>query len=130
MNEKGDVGKIWALAAAKERGDTQLAEYLDRKLSESVTLREDGKGGTFADEVSTMMAICYAMAKLTVVNYLHEAIANGPPEYTFRGPLLDWAPYPEILVPRAWSNGKYLDLVLYGGCDGRLQMKMAKQKYR
>ncbi|KAL2823620.1 hypothetical protein BDW59DRAFT_163198 [Aspergillus cavernicola] len=120
MHEKGDVGKVWALAAAKERGDTELVHYLEKVMTESVILKSDGKGGVFADEMSTMMAICYAMANLVGLNYMREVVENGPPEYTFQGPLLAEAPYPEIIVAKAWSNGRDLELVLYDGVDSKV----------
>jgi hypothetical protein len=86
-------------------------------MTESVVLKSDSRGGTFAEDMSTMMAICHAMAKLVGVNYMREVVDNGPPEYTFHGPLLAEAPYPEIIVAKAWSNGQDLELVLYDGVD-------------
>jgi hypothetical protein len=43
------------------------------------------------------------------------AVLRGPPEGVFRGPVLDRASYPDVLVARAWSDGEDLSLVLYAG---------------
>lgn len=55
-------------------------------------------------------------------------IAQGPPENVFKGPILDEAPFPDVLVAKAYSHdGEGLDLVLYPGKEsGRFQLGFAR----
>ncbi|KAF4428589.1 Linalool dehydratase/isomerase [Colletotrichum fructicola] len=49
---------------------------------------------------------------------LANATLHGPPENALQGPLLEEAPFPDVLVAKAYSNdGKQLDLVLYNGAE-------------
>ncbi len=58
-------------------------------------------------------------------------ISKGPPENVFKGPILYEAPFPDVLVAKAYSHdGEGLDLVLYPGKEsGRFQLGFARLKY-
>ena len=43
-------------------------------------------------------------------------ITKGPPANVFKGPILEDAPFPDVLIAKAYSaDGEGLDLVLYPG---------------
>lgn len=55
-------------------------------------------------------------------------ITQGPPENVFKGPVLDTAPFPDVLVAKAYAHdGDSLDLVLYPGKEaGRFQLEFKR----
>jgi hypothetical protein len=57
-------------------------------------------------------------------------ITKGPPEHVLNGPILDEAPFPDVLVAKAYSqDGESIDLVLYPGKDaGKFQIGFARLK--
>lgn len=47
-------------------------------------------------------------------------ISKGPPQNVLEGPVLDEAPFPDVLVAKAWSHdGEGMELVLYPGKEAR-----------
>lgn len=51
-------------------------------------------------------------------------VTKGPPENVFKGPILEEAPFPDVLVAKAWSHdGEGMELVLYPGKEsGKFQL--------
>jgi hypothetical protein len=105
--------------AAKEKGDRDLANHLAASVTAATgPLLSDGCGGTYAANNSTLNNAALANARFNGTNMFVNTLLHGPPEYTFQGPLLADAPYPEVVVAKAWSSGEDLDLVLWDG-DGK-----------
>jgi hypothetical protein len=105
--------------AAKEKGDQDLANHLAASVTAATgPLLSDGCGGTYAANNSTLNNAALANARFNGTNMFVNTLLHGPPEYTFQGPLLADAPYPEVVVAKAWSSGEDLDLVLWDG-DGK-----------
>lgn len=57
-------------------------------------------------------------------------ITAGPPQNVLTGPILDEAPFPDVLVAKAYSpDGETLDLVLYPGkTEGKFELGFARLK--
>lgn len=57
-------------------------------------------------------------------------IAEGPSKNVLNGPILDEAPFPDVLVAKAYSpDGDNLDLVLYPGKEsGKFELGFARLK--
>lgn len=57
-------------------------------------------------------------------------VAQGPPKNVLNGPILDEAPFPDVLVAKAYSHdGEGLELVLYPGKEsGKFQLGFARLK--
>lgn len=57
-------------------------------------------------------------------------ITKGPPENAFKGPILEDAPFPDILVAKAWSHdGEGMELIVYPGKDaGKFQLGFTRLK--
>ncbi|OCK77985.1 hypothetical protein K432DRAFT_427612 [Lepidopterella palustris CBS 459.81] len=123
-------GKSWLWLAAKEKGDKDLADHLSADLRTSAgSMVSDNCGGDYAPNVSTLTNTAFANARFNGVNSFVNTLLHGPPEYTFRGPLLADAPYPEVVVAKAWSDGEGLDLVLYDGVEkGAFELRFERLK--
>ncbi|AXQ29988.1 hypothetical protein D0B54_15480 [Solimonas sp. K1W22B-7] len=105
----GQVG-----AAAAEMGDEEVAQLLrERVRREFRHVREDGV--TRLEGVSTqahaVLLALYAQGR----GRSRSLITQGAPAATLQGPLLLEAPYPEVLVAYADSDGAALELVLRPG---------------
>lgn len=57
-------------------------------------------------------------------------IQKGPPEHIFQGPILSSAPFPSVLVAKAYSkDGESIDLVLYNGNEsGTFPLEFSRVK--
>jgi len=67
------------------------------------------------------------MGQLMRTGDFRRAFAEGPSPEALRGPVLETASYPEVLVARAVSNGDDLDLVFYPGrAEGRQVVGLAR----
>jgi hypothetical protein len=57
-------------------------------------------------------------------------ITKGPPQNVFTGPILEEAPFPDVLVAKAWSHdGEGMELVLYPGKGaGNFQLGFTRLK--
>jgi hypothetical protein len=57
-------------------------------------------------------------------------ISKGPTDNVFNGPILDGAPFPDVLVAKAYSpDGEGLDLVLHPGKEsGKFELGFARLK--
>ena len=118
-NYKGGVGALRAFVAgcAAEFGDDKIRvdaleeldnEYFPVEVTESGAMRNKGLSAT-----SQVVAL---MARLMRHQDLANATLHGPEPTAMQGPLLADAPFPEVLVAKAYSHdAKTLELVLYNG---------------
>lgn len=100
--------------AAAEMGDTELydvlADSLDRQLPPVKS-----NGTRWYDGLSTNMNAMAAVARFNPPGGYRALVTDGPGEAILRGPVLENAAYPEVLVASARSDGADLRLVLYPG---------------
>lgn len=115
-------GLLFAYAAilisAREFGDHELAEAARRSMDQDCGLFEEGGVAGYA-KGSNLSNIWAVEGKLMGTGDFRNSFIHGPPESVFEGPVLAEARYPEVLVAKAFSDGRDLDLVLYPGvADG------------
>lgn len=122
------------MLSATERGDTELAEYLEKSIRSATETVSDGCGGTYIDGLSTFSNAAFAAGIFGGPEDFRNTVDAGPPEHIFEGPLLAEAPYPQVVVAKAWSHdGKNLDIVLYPGQEGvveRVTLSLERLKSR
>ena len=107
-------------AAAKEVGDTEISDLMLEKLDTTHTSRIiDGIQHYEGASVSAHAVIF--CARNMRPNGLHDLIQVGMPEPWQKGPLLEKAEYPNVLVTRAVSDGKALNLKLVPGQNAGLE---------
>ncbi|MDQ2648841.1 MAG: hypothetical protein M3Z03_04750, partial [Actinomycetota bacterium] len=113
---------VMCMAAAREMGDDEMADALQREIDtkfEPVTVN----GTTRYEKASTFSNLGAIVARFNRVGGWAQAVAEGPDPRVLIGPFLDEAPYPQVLVARAHTDGVALDLVLRpGGDPGRYQL--------
>ena len=101
-------------AAAKEVGDTEISDLMLQKLDATHPSQiVDGVQHYEGASVSAHAVIF--CARNMRPNGLHDLIKVGMPKPWQDGPLLEKAEYPKVLVTRAVSDGKALDLKLVPG---------------
>ena len=102
--------------AAAEMGDTELYGILKESLDRQLPPVESN-GALWFDGLSTNMNAMLAVGRFTPPGGYRALIADGPGEATLRGPVLENAAYPEVLVASARSDGADLRLVLRPGAE-------------
>ncbi|KAF5675319.1 linalool dehydratase-isomerase precursor [Fusarium denticulatum] len=87
------------------------AEFGDEKIrSEALEQLDNG--------LSATTQVIALMARLVKQRDLANATLHGPSKEALSGSILEEAPFPEVLVAKAYSEyGKKLDLVVYNGKD-------------
>ena len=111
-------GLLFAYAAvglcAREFGDDELAEAAINAMDQDCgRVVEDGVARY--DGGSGWANLCAIDARIMRTGDFRNAFVKGPPEAVLRGPLLEGAGYPDVLVAKAFSQGENLELVLYNG---------------
>ena len=110
------------MAAAREMGDEEVYEAVkataDEKFAPAV---EDGvfryRGA------STQTNNMFALGRFGRLSGFRDLVVQGWPTKEGRGVVLDEAPYPDVLVARAKSDGQALEIVLRpGGSGGRMRL--------
>ncbi|MCU1692163.1 MAG: hypothetical protein JWM64_1254 [Frankiales bacterium] len=105
------------LGAARERGDADAAEAalraLDRLCSPVVT---DGVGGYAG--ASNAINACVTLDRMLHQGFWRDTVLDPVPDAVLTGPRLATATYPDVLVARAHTDGRSLDLVLQPGRAG------------
>jgi hypothetical protein len=125
-------GQVWVMGqianAAREMGDYAFADTVERTMDRDCGL-EISEGVARYTQASNA-ANCYAiLAKLQRRDDFRTAVCDGPPASTLTGPILEDAPYPDVLVAKAFSRGNDLELVLRPGRGGGIyQIKLARLK--
>jgi hypothetical protein len=106
------------MLGAREFGDDRIAD------AAHAALMADGQptldGGVRRYLAGSNAANSYAvLASLTHCGDFAATFAAGPPPAALAGPVIADAPYPAVLVARAWSDGHGLEAVLLpGGAPG------------
>ena len=111
------MSRVSVMAAAKEHGDNEMADALERSLDRRYeTVRKDGARAYTG--ISSWGNAGHVLARLTTENSMAHLLAGEIPESWKTGPVLGQAAYPDVLVARAVTDGRALDLVLRPGNRG------------
>lgn len=107
------------MAAAREMGDDEVFDALqasvDARFEPVVT-----DGTRRYAKASTQANAMLLLGRCSRRNGFHDLVVRGPDPGVLTGPVLAAAPYPDVLVARAVTDGRVLDLVLRpGGAGGR-----------
>ena len=113
-------GHAFAFAAimvgAREFGDDAIAQAAQNSLD--ADCGREVSGGVRRYVGGSNDANAYAvLGQLMRTGDFRRSFAQGPSAETLRGPVLEDAAYPQVLVARAVSDGEGLDLVVYPGRD-------------
>lgn len=118
-NYKSGEGAIRAYiaAAAAEFGDEKVRQdSLDQLDNEYFPVEATSTGSLRNKGLSATTQVIALMARLVRHEDLANASLHGPEPTALQGPLLNEAPFPEVLVAKAYSpDGVSLDCVLYNG---------------
>ncbi|KAF5013174.1 hypothetical protein FDECE_803 [Fusarium decemcellulare] len=108
---------VYVAAAAAEFGDEAIRQSaIDQVDSEFFPAKTTSTGALVNEGLSASSQAVLLMARLSRHLDLANATVKGPDPVAMSGPLLASAPFPDVLVAKAWSeDGKKLDLVLYPG---------------
>ena len=102
------------LIYAREMGDSEVADAIVRKVQRDFECI-DTNGTISYKNASNRESSHFIQGLLMRGGDVRSMVHDGPPPGTFRGPLLDEASYPDVLVAKAFSDGNDLSLVLYPG---------------
>ncbi|KAI1872775.1 uncharacterized protein JN550_003649 [Neoarthrinium moseri] len=120
-NYRGGEGALRAFiaATAAEFGNEKIRQEALDQLDQIYFPVETTKSGAHYNKgLSTTSQNIALMARLVKHRDLANATLHGPSKHALEGPLLEGAPFPDVLVAKAYSpDGKSLDLVLYNGND-------------
>jgi Linalool dehydratase/isomerase len=113
------------MAAAQEMGDAEMFEAalisLEREHPPKVI-----NGARHLEGVSPMAQGLITMGRMMRHHAWHDLIRHGLPAGVLESPTLAEAPYPDVLVARAVSDGRDLDLELVpGDGPGRVNLRLA-----
>jgi len=118
-NYKAGVGAIRATfaASAAEFGDVEVRDELLRQIDEEYHPPVATKTGALKNKgLSTCFSGQVTRARMMGFQDWVSMITEGPPANVRRGPILEEAPFPEVLVAKAYSrDGDSLELVFYNG---------------
>lgn len=118
-NYKAGEGPLRAFiaATAAEFGDEKVRKEALEQMDEKYFPVETTKSGSLRNKgLSSTTQVIALMARILKCRDLANATLHGPSHNVLTGPLLSDAPFPDVLVAKAYSHtGKDLDLVLYNG---------------
>jgi hypothetical protein len=117
-NYKRGWGHVFGstLASAREFGDEEIADACQRSLDRDCRRVAD-RGVSHYEAASNLANVCAITGRFRRTGDFRSAVLDGPPPEVFRGPLITHAPYPDVLVARAKSDGEKLDVLLYPGAE-------------
>ncbi|NKX86840.1 linalool dehydratase/isomerase domain-containing protein [Nocardia coubleae] len=126
---RSNVGALlWVKAAATELGDTEIAAAAAARLAvEGRPVVERGVRRLAAASVQANLG--QLLAGTGRANAHFDRVNRPLPEAWARGPILDEASYPHVLVARAVTDGAALDLVLLPG-DGAGRFSLGLDRLR
>jgi hypothetical protein len=101
------------MGAAREAGDDDVAETAQTMLDKMC--EPEVKDGVLQYACSNGTNVTIARSRLLRRGDWRSAIVQGPPKSVLTGPLLTEASYPDVLVAKAFSHGRDLELVMYPG---------------
>lgn len=110
------------MALAKEMGDTEYANAAEAMLSE-MHESVSSQGASMLKGVSNWANANHVLARFLEKGALAQLIRFGKPDAWKKGPVLSAAPYPDVLVAKAVSEGESLELVLLPG-DGEKNVQL------
>ena len=94
-----------------------MADALEASLNKRYkTVRNNGARAYTG--ISSWGNAGHVMARFTTPNAMRNLLAGAIPQHWKTGPVLAQAAYPDVLVARAVTDGRALDLVLRPGNDG------------
>jgi Linalool dehydratase/isomerase len=105
------------MAAAREMGDEEIYHGAKQSLEQEFT-PNTVNGARHLDGVSPMAQGIATMGRMLRKHAWHDLVRDGVPDVWLNGPRLEEAPYPDVLVARAVSDGQDLDLELVPGDGG------------
>jgi hypothetical protein len=105
---------IVTLMAARELGDDEYAAAAERTLREHEPIAH-ADGVSRLAEASPMANFYALLGRFGRHSGLRDLVGFGAPAAWRTGPVLAVAPYPDVLVARAVTDGRALDLVLHPG---------------
>lgn len=118
-NYKAGEGPLRAFiaATAAEFGDEKVRKEALEQMDSKYFPVETTKSGSLRNKgLSATTQVIALMARIIKCRDLANATLHGPSHKVLAGPLLEDAPFPDVLVAKAYSHtGKDLDLVLYNG---------------
>jgi hypothetical protein len=114
------LAKAELLWTAAEMGDAELYEQLKSAIDREykATTRNSA---LWYPAGSALANFCLAMARFSPPGAYRGLINNGPGNAVLRGPFLEDAAYPDVMVARATTDGEDLRLVLRPGSDAGRQ---------
>ncbi|KLO80992.1 uncharacterized protein LW93_9240 [Fusarium fujikuroi] len=109
--------RAFIAATAAEFGDEKIRKEALEQLDNVYFPVEATNTGSLRNKgLSATTQVIALMARLVKQRDLANATLHGPSKDALSGPILEEAPFPEVLVAKAYSeDGKKLDLVLYNG---------------
>jgi hypothetical protein len=111
------MSRVSVMASAKEHGDDEMAAALERSLDRRYkTVRKDGARAYTG--ISSWGNAGHVLARFTRKNSMAQLLAGEIPDAWRTGPVLAQAAYPDVLVARAVTDGRALDMVLRPGTHG------------
>jgi hypothetical protein len=102
------------LLAAREMGDDEAAEAIQRSIDERAQ-RETHNGASRYAKLSVWGNLAHTLGRFTRRDTMREMVAYDIPREWATGPRLSATDYPDVLVARAVTDGRALDLVLRPG---------------
>src|SRR6201987_2179378 len=108
---------LWVQTAATELGDTEIAAAAGARIADEGQAVTEGGVRRLAKS-SAQANLGWLMSNCGRANAHYDRVNYGIPDAWARGPILDAADYPEVLVARAVTDGEALDLVLRPGDPG------------
>jgi Linalool dehydratase/isomerase len=112
------------MAAAHEMGDEEIYHAAKQSLEQEFT-PDTVNGARHLDGVSPMAQGIATMGRMLRKHAWHDLVRDGVPDVWLNGPRLEEAPYPDVLVARAVSDGQDLDLELVpGDGGGRVDLRL------
>ncbi|KAF4493293.1 linalool dehydratase-isomerase precursor [Fusarium agapanthi] len=109
--------RAFIAVTAAEFGDEKIRKEALEQLDNVCFPVEATKTGSLRNKgLSATTQVIALMARLVKQRDLANATLHGPSKEAFSGPILEGAPFPEVLVAKAYSeDGTKLDLVVYNG---------------
>ncbi|WP_313674166.1 hypothetical protein [Mycolicibacterium sp.] len=111
------MSRVSVMASAKEHGDNEMADALERSLDKRYeTVRKNGARAYTG--ISSWGNAGHVLSRFTTRNSMAHLLAGEVPAEWKTGPILTQAAYPDVLVARAVTDGRALDMVLQPGNGG------------
>ena len=111
------MSRVSVMAAAKEHGDDELAAALEMSLDKRYKVVRQNGARAYTG-ISSWGNAGHVLARFTTENAMADLLGGKIPEPWKTGPILTEAGYPDVLVARAVTDGRALDLVLRPGNGG------------